>query len=197
MHDVRNRPDPIVQFIRIRICIHLQIHIRINWTIERELQKVLACLKEQSNGPIFTQNISIYLYVQFCMMLKFLKFLQSRVITLTFSSKYRAVGKEFLTKMHLFFYKDRSEYAMKVTVLNISVYLFQPLILLLKFCVQTRSVMTDDFKDAGMSCFPSYCRIDTEGKPEHERSLQAEANRKIASPNTLLMLGDGYVWSRS
>nr|AGY14579.2 putative odorant receptor [Sesamia inferens] len=37
----------------------------------------------------------------------------SRVITLTFSSKYRAVGKEFLTKIHLFFYKDRSEYAMK------------------------------------------------------------------------------------
>ncbi|KAJ8720746.1 hypothetical protein PYW08_006211 [Mythimna loreyi] len=37
----------------------------------------------------------------------------SRVVTLTCSSKYRAVGKEFLTKIHLFFFKDRSKYAMK------------------------------------------------------------------------------------
>nr|AXJ21642.1 odorant receptor 16 [Mamestra brassicae] len=37
----------------------------------------------------------------------------SRVITLTFSTKYREVAKTFLTKIHLFFYKDRSEYAMK------------------------------------------------------------------------------------
>ncbi|KAJ8728843.1 hypothetical protein PYW07_006539 [Mythimna separata] len=37
----------------------------------------------------------------------------SRVATLTCSTKYREVAKEFLTKMHLFFFKDRSKYAMK------------------------------------------------------------------------------------
>nr|QEI49013.1 pheromone receptor OR2 [Mythimna separata] len=37
----------------------------------------------------------------------------SRVATLTCSSKYRELAKEFLTKMHLFFFKDRSKYAMK------------------------------------------------------------------------------------
>nr|AGS41446.1 olfactory receptor 7 [Agrotis segetum] len=36
-----------------------------------------------------------------------------RVSTLTLSEKYRTVAKNFLRKYHLFYYKDRSEYAMK------------------------------------------------------------------------------------
>ncbi|KAF9422129.1 hypothetical protein HW555_002150, partial [Spodoptera exigua] len=38
----------------------------------------------------------------------------SRIVTLTFSQKYRNVTQEFLTKIHLFYFKDKSEYAMKV-----------------------------------------------------------------------------------
>nr|AGS41447.1 olfactory receptor 8 [Agrotis segetum] len=37
----------------------------------------------------------------------------SRISTLTFSEKYRMVAKDYLRKYHLFYYKDRSEFAMK------------------------------------------------------------------------------------
>ncbi|XP_035442856.2 uncharacterized protein LOC118271080 [Spodoptera frugiperda] len=37
----------------------------------------------------------------------------SRITMLTFSQEYRKVSKEFLTKIHLFYFKDSSEYAMK------------------------------------------------------------------------------------
>nr|ALM26192.1 odorant receptor 1 [Athetis dissimilis] len=37
----------------------------------------------------------------------------SRITTLTFNPEYRELAKVFLTKFHLFYYKDRSEYAMK------------------------------------------------------------------------------------
>ncbi|XP_050551650.1 uncharacterized protein LOC118271081 [Spodoptera frugiperda] len=37
----------------------------------------------------------------------------SRIVTLTFSQKYRKLSKEFFTDIHLFYFKDKSEYAMK------------------------------------------------------------------------------------
>nr|AOE48009.1 putative odorant receptor OR4 [Athetis lepigone] len=37
----------------------------------------------------------------------------SRIVTLSFSTKYHNVAKEFLTTIHLFYFKERSEFAMK------------------------------------------------------------------------------------
>uniref|UniRef100_A0A2A4K9J7 Odorant receptor n=1 Tax=Heliothis virescens TaxID=7102 RepID=A0A2A4K9J7_HELVI len=44
------------------------------------------------------------------------------VLTLTFSDKYRVLAKDFLTKTHLFYYKDRSKHAMESEKLKDAVY---------------------------------------------------------------------------
>ncbi|CAH0664096.1 unnamed protein product [Spodoptera exigua] len=46
----------------------------------------------------------------------------SRILMLTFSKEYRKVCKEFLTKVHLFYFKDNSEYAMKSEKILSAVY---------------------------------------------------------------------------
>ncbi|XP_026736701.1 odorant receptor 13a-like [Trichoplusia ni] len=53
-----------------------------------------------------------HLYI--CMLMNLVFF--SRILTLCLNQKYRDVARDFLTKFHLFFYKDLSEYAMKTHI---------------------------------------------------------------------------------